>query len=89
MSTATKDLLEMMQETSKGWMCRACFIERGRIYQHLIDGTPMSEKDRCPGCGELICDRHSFVRGEHPHTIVSHVEPAEPRRRVIVTEVKN
>lgn len=76
-SSQATQAVEFMRSTASGWRCAVCFLE-GRLYQFRADGTtPLGEADRCPGCGETVCDRpnhelpHTMQRTDH-HGVRSH-----------------
>lgn len=85
------DLLRKMKETSRGWRCQPCFLYKGRIQQARSDGQPLSELDRCAGCGETVCDRHKFgpTRDAHPNGLQQHYLLLESKPRTVVEEVPN
>lgn len=52
---------------ARGWRCEPCF-HQGKMFPARADGTPLSEADRCAGCGEIVCDRHERKPQPFPAT---------------------
>ena len=59
------DLIAQMKATSAGAYCEAC-MRAGQVYTTNRQGTPITEQNRCPGCGRIVCDRHTMLEGADP-----------------------